>query len=811
MATEKEVLLIDIKVEAGKALQDATAQKKAIQDLKMANADLNTQNKELSKDELTNAAAIKANTQAIILNEAQIKSRTLQLNADMRVLQDTTKGTHEANGAYKLLNDQYRTTNQLAKDLAVAYGSNSKQAKDATTAAKKMSDQLKEVDDSVGQNQRNVGNYGGALGKMQGVMAMVPTSAAGMSGGFTSLLAPMKAVLVQMWAMVANPIGAVIAAVAVVLGGLYLVFKDFKPIVDKVEQALAAVAAVFATVKNVIIGLLTGQKSLKESTEGLGKSMSDAANAAMALKKAQQELEDSQAGLEEQNKRDETQIQKLMLQARNRTLAEKDRIALLEKAQKLSDDIYQRSKKQNDEEVKNAEEALRIKMKLSDSEMKQLKLLGSKYAEKMQDARGAAKEEIATLHEALMGRQDMIQQWVAIQEKAQNRIDQNADAADAKETNRLEKVQADKEKAAENWKAKREKAKDDEIKKMETLLQISQAKEKEITAAGAFATWEAERAIIEKKVKYNKLTEEEATLARLQANNKYRDTINTIANTALENEKKRIDDLLDYEQSYYDIEAEISKAASEKMVKQREEVAKVVAENERAIAEMNGAAIFDYQKEQLRLKMEEELKTEGLTEEQKKLIRERYRQEGIAIDALNTQSKLDNASKFVGALSGIFDQGTVAAKGIASAQIAIDGISGAFSAYKSMVASGLPAPFNFIAGGVAAAGVIASSVSSISKVWAVKKDQRAVSSGVNSSAPSMSVPTSVPSGTQGAGLVNRTSTTTAISQAGGDVTSQIAKGVSQALQANPIQPTLVLQDVTKAQAQQTKLKTDNSL
>jgi len=811
MATEKEVLLIDIKVEAGKALQDATAQKKAIQDLKMANADLNTQNKELSKDELTNAAAIKANTQAIILNEAQIKSRTLQLNADMRVLQDTTKGTHEANGAYKLLNDQYRTATQLAKDMAVAYGSNSKQAIEATTAAKKMSDQLKEVDESVGQNQRNVGNYGGALGKMQGVMAMVPTSAAGMSKGFTSLLAPMKAVLVQMWAMVANPIGAVIAAVAVVLGGLYLVFKDFKPIVDKVEQALAAVAAVFATVKNVIIGLLTGQKSLKESTEGLGKSMVDAANAAMALKKAQQELEDSQAGLEEQNKRDETQIQKLMLQARNRTLAEKDRIALLEKAQKLSDDIYQRSKKQNDEEVKNAEEALRIKMKLSDSEMKQLKLLGSKYAEKMQDARGAAKEEIATLHEALMGRQDMIQQWVAIQEKAQNRIDQNADAADAKETNRLEKVQADKEKAAENWKAKREKAKDDEIKKMETLLQISQAKEKDITAAGALATWESERAIIEKKVKYNKLTEEEATLARLQANNKYRDTINTIANTALENEKKRIDDLLDYEQSYYDIEAEISKAASEKMVKQREEVAKVVAENERAIAEMNGAAIFDYQKEQLRLKMEEELKTEGLTEEQKKLIRERYRQEGIAIDALNTQSKLDNASKFVGALSGIFDQGTVAAKGIASAQIAIDGISGAFSAYKSMVASGLPAPFNFIAGGVAAAGVIASSVSSISKVWAVKKDQRAVSSGVNSSAPSMSVPTSVPSGTQGAGLVNRTSTTTAISQAGGDVTSQIAKGVSQALQANPIQPTLVLQDVTKAQAQQTKLKTDNSL
>ena len=41
-------------------------------------------------------------------------------------------------------------------------------------------------------------------------------------------------VIKQMWAMVANPIGAILAAVVLVFTGLYSVLKNFDPVIDAV-------------------------------------------------------------------------------------------------------------------------------------------------------------------------------------------------------------------------------------------------------------------------------------------------------------------------------------------------------------------------------------------------------------------------------------------------------------------------------------------------------------------------------------------------------------------------------------------------
>lgn len=61
--------------------------------------------------------------------------------------------------AYKKLNNQHKEALENAKKLAAQYGVNSKQAKEATKQANKYGNELEKIDASLGQNQRNVGNY----------------------------------------------------------------------------------------------------------------------------------------------------------------------------------------------------------------------------------------------------------------------------------------------------------------------------------------------------------------------------------------------------------------------------------------------------------------------------------------------------------------------------------------------------------------------------------------------------------------------------------------------------------------------------
>ena len=113
--------------------------------------------------ENVDTAAIQRNKEAIVEKEAKIKNLTAEIRTNEKVAQLATKTTNDETGAYQKLSLEYAVASQKAKDMAVVYGVNSEQAKKATEAASKMDKQLKDVDKSVGQNQRNVGNYSSAL------------------------------------------------------------------------------------------------------------------------------------------------------------------------------------------------------------------------------------------------------------------------------------------------------------------------------------------------------------------------------------------------------------------------------------------------------------------------------------------------------------------------------------------------------------------------------------------------------------------------------------------------------------------------
>ena len=85
------------------------------------------------------------------------------MNANKRIVEANSAGTNEQTGAYQRLSQEYTALAQKAQDMAVVYGVNSEETVKAAQEAKALSDRLKEIDASVGQNQRNVGNYSGSI------------------------------------------------------------------------------------------------------------------------------------------------------------------------------------------------------------------------------------------------------------------------------------------------------------------------------------------------------------------------------------------------------------------------------------------------------------------------------------------------------------------------------------------------------------------------------------------------------------------------------------------------------------------------
>lgn len=101
---------------------------------------------------------------AIRVKEQQQKAALkVATDNELRQQREATKQAKQQQDAYQKLSTRHRELVKEAKALAVAYGTESKAAKTAAQEANKLDQQLKKIDASVGQHQRNVGNYSSAL------------------------------------------------------------------------------------------------------------------------------------------------------------------------------------------------------------------------------------------------------------------------------------------------------------------------------------------------------------------------------------------------------------------------------------------------------------------------------------------------------------------------------------------------------------------------------------------------------------------------------------------------------------------------
>jgi len=788
MAEEKVIIEVDIKTD--KALADTVALKAQVEKLKEETKNLKETEGELSE--------------AYTKKNAELKATQKELQATQNVLTNLTKVENEEGTTIQKLvarNAELR----LERDRT---NISTKEGQDRVKAInKEMDDNTKVIKDNADAQKAqtmNVVNYASAIEGLPGPLG----------GAVSGMMGMVKAA----WAFIATPIGAIIAAVTLAVTALYEIFKTFAPVVDKVEQAIASVTAVFGVLKDVALSLFTGQKDLAESFEGLGDSMAKAAKDAAELKKQEQDLEDLQVQQIESSAKSKRQIDELMLQSKDRTKTEQERADLITKALELEEEAYNKRKEIGDGEYNQALQKIAISNRLTEEQIADVKARGVVALQELQDTKAISDDEIKTFAEASAARESILNDSIALREKAINRQNALLDAAEEKELKRIEaskanaaKVAEERKKAEEKAKADKEKADKEEIDRQKRLLD-EQMKSLDLELR-AYQAKNQEKLSSEEWLTQEAIDEE---IAR-------QTVINDIANKAL---KLQLDNKQITQEEYnvaileQDVELNNQRTELQMQYEEQEKQRKIEAamyqfDLDQELLSQTLFGEFEMRTNVLLMQEQQEKDFANktlLTEESKQKalekINKKYRAAEKQIALAKYQAELALASDFAKNIATIAGTNTKVGKMASAAATTISTIQGGVAAFTGM-ATAVPGPVGIALGIAASAAALASGYASVKKILSTSSglpgDSSSSSVDTSTSSASTTTTTTVPATVNpslGQGIISR--------QVGDNSAATIKTAFSEALKENPLQPTLVTNDVTLSQqsaAKQSKTAT----
>lgn len=235
---------------------------------------------------------------------------------------------------------------------------------------------------------------------------------------------------------------------------------------------------------------------------------------------------------------------------------------------------------------------------------------------------------------------------------------------------------------------------------------------------------------------FKKVEEQRNKLNSLSTREAYEEILKWNKKTE-EEELLHVDNLLQIEEKYYETQNKLLKDKYEQQntintVKHQEELKELKERVENGLLDMNEAVemrkklIKEYENTQTQLKYDYTLSQLQLNEELVNIELD-YSQQRLQITENEINRKIELQQKYVDAFSNIYGQisnlmGTIQSgydnnseeyKQIQKGMIIADTITGAMSAYKSGVQSGLPAPWNLIYGGTLAGLVTATGIKSL--------------------------------------------------------------------------------------------------
>ena len=365
----KEVIL---KVGTGEAVKNVGELRENIKQLKAA----------LNDQDLSNPEGMKKYNE--LLGELKINQNALKdaMYATTASWDDITNAATGANIAFdqnnKLVNMQGVSYNALVHEMA-----DLKQAWQATTdemeraalgeRINSVNDQLKSMDASVGNYQRNVGNYIGAVDH-------VAASFGSMGKGAQSVIAPIKGVTTGLKTLSATPAIAMLGLLANVLQKVIEGLKSSEENTNAMTQALSPFAAIGDTVTKVLQGL---GGVLAKVVGGFGKLISaifgtnEATKERLSLAKEEAALQEQERNNIIANAEAEREVARLRAEAADKTkYSASERIALLEQAGEQERLIAERSVKA----AKMQYEIIKSRNALTQSNAEDLKKEAEAYA-----------------------------------------------------------------------------------------------------------------------------------------------------------------------------------------------------------------------------------------------------------------------------------------------------------------------------------------------------------------------------------------------------------------------------------------------
>ena len=176
-----------------------------------------------------------------------------KLNKAMKATGDRTK---DAEGSYNALSKQM-------SELKKAFKATNDEAEREVLAKQivNINDQLKEMDASIGNYQRNVGNYEAAFTKgLSGIadkLQALGNPLAIAKNGVNALGKAMKA-------LIANPIGAIIMAIVVAVKALKKGFEQSETATNSLKRAFSALQPIMNAISNVFTGFANIVGSIAE-------------------------------------------------------------------------------------------------------------------------------------------------------------------------------------------------------------------------------------------------------------------------------------------------------------------------------------------------------------------------------------------------------------------------------------------------------------------------------------------------------------------------------------------------------------------
>ncbi len=230
-------------------------------------------------------------------------------------------------------------------------------------------------------------------------------------------------------------------------------FETFKPLADAIEDTVTGLSAAFKAFTS-------------------GGSLTDAYNQTVAYNEALRDLEDTQKSFEVQQAKYERDIERLVLQSKNRTKAEKERIALIDQANKIEEQSFKDREKRNREEANNEANKFNILAKLNKEDLTRA-LTGSLEEQKIfrdrLESRNRFDEEAFNKFQSLLLERVAIErESISVSEKLKNR----RDALEKEFTDEKQK-QADKQAAIdEKRKAQQEKDAQAEAKRVADFVKL---------------------------------------------------------------------------------------------------------------------------------------------------------------------------------------------------------------------------------------------------------------------------------------------------------------------------------------------------